>query len=80
MPQRSSAAVGTANEFWPPFAGPDKRYAEERIALGIGPVEDWFRFERKFALEGIGFRDALDFKSVRREFGSALRQPFLSIG
>ena len=68
MPQRFSAAVGAANEFWPSIAGPDKRCAVERIALGIGPVEDRLRFERQKFAPG-----AIDFKSVRREFFSALR-------
>src|SRR2546423_4063778 len=81
MPQRFSAAVGAANELWPAFIGPDKCCAEERITLGIGPVEDrrWFEL-KKSSLVALDFRDALDLKPVRREFESALRQPFLSIG
>jgi hypothetical protein len=48
MLQRFSTAVGAANEFWPSFAGPDKRCAEERNTFGISPDEDRRRFERKW--------------------------------
>src|SRR5262249_10297394 len=75
MPQRFSPAVGAANELGPSLIGPDKRHAEERTTLGIGPVEDRLWLQRQSPAQC-----AHDFKSVRCEFASALRHPFLAIG